>query len=106
MKKIDITSEIDTIKRQLIEKYHPEKIILFGSAAWGDTDEVNDLDFFIVKKDCPYYGIDRMRELDRIIDRDIAVDMIVYRPEEVAERLGLGDPFVKKIFREGRILYG
>jgi len=105
MTRTEIIGEIDSIRDQLIEKYRPEKIILFGSAAWGG-DEVNDLDFFIVKKDVPYYGVDRMRELDRLIKRHVAVDMIVYKPEEVEDRLALGDPFVKKIYREGKVLYG
>lgn len=34
---------IDDIKNRLVEKYKPEKIILFGSAAWGEG-EVNDID--------------------------------------------------------------
>jgi len=106
MHKIDITSEIDSIKNQLVEKYKPEKIILFGSAAWGEGGEVEDLDFFIIKKDIPYYGGDRLEELYRMLDTHVAVDYIVYKPEEVKERLALGDPFIKKIINEGTILYG
>lgn len=106
MKKIDITSEIENIKNQLVEKYRPEKIILFGSAAWGENDEVNDLDFFIIKKDVPYYGGDRINELYRLIDAHSAVDYIVYKPEEAEKWLALGDPFLKKIFTEGKVLYG
>lgn len=101
----DLLKEIDSIKKQLIEKYHPEKIILFGSAAWGDG-EVNDVDLLIIKSETPYYGIDRMRELDRLIKRNVAADMLVYRPDEIKERLALGDPFIKKVFKEGKVLYG
>ncbi len=105
MDKIKILKEINNITAQLIEKYKPEKIILFGSAAWGEG-EINDIDLLIVKSETPYYGIDRMRELDRIIERNIAADMLVYRPEEVDERLEMGDPFIKKILKEGKVLYG
>lgn len=105
MKRAIIFKEIDEIKNQLVEKYKPEKIILFGSAVHEDV-EVNDIDLFIIKKDVPYYGADRIRELYRLIDANVAVDYIVYKPEEVEERLSLGDPFVKKIFKEGKILYG
>lgn len=100
-----ILNEIESIKNQLIEKYKPEKIILFGSAAWGD-EEVNDIDLLIIKSDTPHYGIDRMRELDKLIERNIAADMLVYKPEEIKERLELGDPFIKKIFKDGKVLYG
>ena len=102
----EITSEIETIVRQIIRKYCPIKIILFGSAGRGEYDKVNDLDFLIIKKDVPLYGLDRMRELDGLIERNIAADMLVYRPDEFNERIKLGDPFIKTILREGRVLYG
>jgi len=105
MTKQTITQSLNNITAQLIQKYKPEKIILFGSAVWGE-DEVNDIDLLIIKSDTPYYGADRMRELDRLIKRDVAADMLVYRPEEIKERLELGDPFIKKIFKEGVVLYG
>jgi hypothetical protein len=64
------------------------------------------LDFLIIKDNVPFYGLDRMRELDELINRNIAVDMIVYRPEEIEDCLKLGDPFIKSIFKKGRVLYG
>lgn len=97
--------KIDALKDQLIKKYKPEKIILFGSSAWGKED-INDIDIFIVKRDVPHYGADRITELYRMMDVDAAVDYIVYKPEEAAERLSLGDPFIKKIYKEGKVLYG
>lgn len=106
MEEINISTEIQNIVEQIIHKYKPSKIILFGSAAKGEYDQVNDLDFLIIKKDVPLYGIDRMRELDGIIDRNIAADMLVYRPDEFEERIKLGDPFIKTILRVGRVLYG
>jgi hypothetical protein len=60
----------------------------------------------IIKQDVPLYGLDRMREVDELIDRNIASDMLVYRPDEYDERLRLGDPFIINISDEGRILYG
>jgi len=103
---MDIEKEIQSIATQLIEKYGPEKIIVFGSAAQKDRDQVNDLDFLIIKEDVPFYGIDRMRELDELIERTMAADMLVYRPDEFENRLRMGDPFLKTILREGLVLYG
>jgi uncharacterized protein len=105
MKKNKLLNEIENIKKQLIEKYKPEKIILFGSALGGGK-EINDIDFLVIKSDTPYYGIERIRELDRLIKRNIALDMLVYTPEEIEERLKIGDPFLRKIFKEGKVLYG
>jgi predicted nucleotidyltransferase len=106
MEERDILLEIQSILNQIIRKYHPQQIILFGSAGRGEYDKVNDLDFLIIKKDVPLLGLDRMRELDELIDRNIAADMLVYRPDEFEVRIKLGDPFIKTILREGRVLYG
>jgi predicted nucleotidyltransferase len=84
-----INQEIDSIVQQIVRKYHPIKIILFGSAARGDYEEANDLDFLIIKDDVPYLGIDRMRELDEIIKRIVAANMLVYRSAEFDERVAL-----------------
>ncbi len=102
----EITSEINTIAGQIVKKYRPMKIILFGSAGRQDYAQVNDLDFLIIKEDVPLNGLDRIRELDKLIDRNIAVDMLIYRPDEFDKRIELGDPFIKTILREGRVLYG
>lgn len=106
MKQDEIKKEIQSIVDQLIRKYDPLKIILFGSAGRGEYDKVNDLDFLIVKVDVPRQGLAGMRELDEIIERNIAADMLVYRPEELEDRIKLGDPFIKTILKEGRVLYG
>lgn len=47
MKKDVALKEIENIKNQLVKKYKPEKIILFGSAACGE-DEIHDIDLFIL----------------------------------------------------------
>jgi predicted nucleotidyltransferase len=98
--------EIESITKQIIEKYKPEKIILFGSAARGRLTRDSDVDFLIIKKQTPLYGVDRTRELSRMIERDIPVDLLVYRPEEFEKRLAMGDPFLKAILKEGKVVYG
>ena len=102
----NFTNEINRITEQIIEKYRPEKIILFGSAARGKFGPDSDADFLIIKKDTPLYGADRIRELSRMLDRNIPLDLLVYRPEEVEQRLKLGDPFLKAVLKEGKVLYG
>ncbi len=103
---VKVAEEIERITAQIIAKYAPERVILFGSAARGDLHPDSDVDFLIIKRDCPHFGADRIRELQRLIDRNIPVDFLVYRPEEFEHRLALGDPFLKAVLHEGRILHG
>lgn len=97
-------AETQNIIGQLIKLYKPQKIILFGSLA-KDTVNPRDIDLFIIKEDVPHFGVDRIRQLDRLIKYSLATDFIVYKPEEVEQRLKLGDPFVKAILEEGKVLY-
>ena len=97
---------IDDITAQLIEKYKPEKVILFGSAARGDSTPGSDVDLLIIKRDTPQYGADRIMEVSGLIERDVPVDFLVYRPEEFEKRLSLGDPFIELVLKEGKVLYG
>ena len=106
MTRAEVFSLIEDLKQQLVAKYAPEKIILFGSAVREDEEAVNDVDLFIIKDDVPRLGAERIRQLYRLIDTDLPVDYIVYRPTEIAERLSLGDPFVVGLLREGKVLYG
>jgi len=103
---LDISKEIQRITDQIIDKYKPDKIILFGSAARGELEPDSDADFLIIKKETPLYGADRIRQLSRMIDRNIPLDLLIYRPEEFEKRLQMGDPFLKTIIKEGKILYG
>ena len=47
--------------------YKPQKIILFGSLMRGNPKPGTDIDFFIIKKNVPNLGVDRIRQLDRLI---------------------------------------
>lgn len=106
MDKKQIEGEIENIVRQLIKKYKPQKIILFGSAARGEFGPNSDLDFAILKKDVPLNGIERRWQVRRLIRKSLPADFLVYRPEEFEIRLKMGDPFIKTISEEGLILHG
>ena len=53
MKQKEIILEIKNITDQIIRKYNPIKIILFGSAGRKEYDVITDLDFLIIKEDVP-----------------------------------------------------
>jgi len=101
----EIEQEIQKITQRIIEKYKPEKIILFGSYAWGKPEKSSDVDLFIVKNSKKERRF-RTTDVERIIrGRNLPVDILVYTPAEVKKRIFLGDFFVKRIFSEGKSLY-
>ena len=100
----------DVIK-QLVEiirdKYKPEMIILYGSYAWGNPTRHSDIDLFIVKNTRRTW-VDRFVKVKEIIfdpKRGIPVSPCVYTPQEVRERMQMGDQFVKEIFSRGITLF-
>ncbi len=99
-----ISRMVEKIKKE----YQPEKIILFGSYALGNAAKDSDIDLFIVKKTDARH-IDRAVKVCEIIDEEnclIGVDVLVYTPEELSHRLKIGDVFVEKVLKEGKVLYG
>lgn len=102
---IEIEKEINNISSQIAEKYQPEKIILFGSAARNNFTPDSDLDFFIIKDD-PRPGRERIFEVSGLFEHNVAVDVLVYTPKEIDQCLKWGDPFVKELLSSGKVIYG
>lgn len=110
MTRIQTKSEINKIKQILIDKYKPERIVLFGSFAWGKPNQDSDLDFLIIKKvQKPRPA--REQEVYRVLSdyhysaESLPVDIIVHTPDEAKKRLSLGDPFIKEILTRGQVIY-
>lgn len=89
----------------IIEKYQPDKILLFGSLATGEVHEWSDIDLVLIKEtDLNYF--DRLFEFKRLFDIDLATDVFIYTPEEFAERVEEDHYFmVDEILGKGRVIY-
>jgi len=89
-------------------EYAPERIILYGSFAYGVPDADSDIDLLIIKN-TPERPLDRRVRVRRIVDiRDPsypAFSPLVLTPEEVKRRLEMGDQFVQEILARGEVLY-
>ena len=97
--------EIKKITKQIVENYNPEKIILFGSFAYGNPTKDSDVDLFIIKE-TNKRKTDRHLEVDKILsDRNIPLDVLVYTPQEIKNRMLLEDFFVKNIIQQGKTIY-
>ena len=100
-----LRKELQRIVATLIDKYQPEKIILFGSLATDRIHEWSDIDLLIIKE-TEKRPLDRALEAYSLLDNyREPVDIIVYTPAEVELLLNEGSFFVADILTEGRILY-
>lgn len=97
--------KIKEVTLKIADNFQPEKIILFGSFAWGEPNENSDVDLFIIKK-TDLSTREVAREIDgSIFPRPFPMDIVVYKPEQVEERSRNNDFFIKDILTKGKILY-
>lgn len=97
--------KIPEIREGIVKEINPEKVVLFGSYAWGTPTADSDVDLFIVK-DTQKNIFERNREVGRIVfGNKIAIDVLVYTPKQLERREKMGDPFVRKIIGTGKIVY-
>jgi uncharacterized protein len=95
---------IAEITRLIVEQFRPQKIILFGSYAYGSPRPESDVDLLVVM-DTPLRTIEQAQKIRQYLDPLFGLDLVVYTPESLAQRLAWGDPFLLEIVARGKVLY-
>jgi uncharacterized protein len=95
---------IDQMVRVIADTFNPQRIILFGSYAYGHPVAESDIDLLVIM-DSPLREIDQAQEIRRVIKPLFALDILVFKPANLANRLSLGDPFLREIINKGKVLY-
>jgi predicted nucleotidyltransferase len=102
---LSVSEQIDRMAKRIVKRFHPEKIILFGSQARGDAGPDSDVDLLVVM---PVEGsIVELRLAIRaaLHSIPIPVDIIVTTPEDFAWRKDFVGTIEWPATREGRVLY-
>jgi predicted nucleotidyltransferase len=86
-----------------IRNWGVKKVILFGSMARGEVGRASDLDLLIIQETSERF-LDRPDAFYERIKPRVAMDILVYTPEEAA-RMQEDSSFVRRVLREGRVLY-
>lgn len=95
---------IKKICQRIAEEFKPEKIILFGSYAYGKPRPDSDIDLLVVM---PFEG-GHFHQAFRIRQRlalSLPMDLLVYTPEQLQYRLDIGDSFMREIVERGKVIY-
>lgn len=98
-------SKIRAAARKIARELKPEKIILFGSYAYGKPTEDSDVDLFVVMESDERWTKRHIQVSEVLSPRPFPVDIIVRTPMEVRERLQMDDCFIKEILGKGIVLY-
>jgi len=93
-----------------LKKAEPQKIILFGSYAYGIPNEDSDLDILVIKdieaEKVRDFRIDLKMKLWGIVQElNIPIDILVDSQKRINQRILNGDQFYKEIIAKGSVLY-
>ncbi|MCA1596296.1 MAG: nucleotidyltransferase domain-containing protein [Chloroflexi bacterium] len=98
------TDEIRSVAQEIGERFHAERVILFGSHGRGDAGPDSDVDLLVVMD---YRGASAAQALHIRLSLEFPwpVDLIVRSLDEIERRVRLRDYFLSDILREGKVLY-
>jgi predicted nucleotidyltransferase len=89
--------------RAIAERFHPEKIILFGSFASGTPHPDSDVDLLVIMP--ARNQLDQAFKIRWALCAPFPMDLIVRTPREVEWRLEEGESFLTDVMSRGKILY-
>ena len=89
--------------RRIAERFHPQKIILFGSYAYGAPHNESDVDLLVVM---PASDVVNMAiRIDLAFERPFSLDLIVRTPKQIEMGFRDNDWFLREIVEKGKLLY-
>jgi predicted nucleotidyltransferase len=97
-------ADIQELAGRIAREFDPEKIILFGSYAYGKPSPDSDVDLLVI---APVAGKSwrKAAEIRNRVRCRFPLDLLVRAPEEMRQRLNAGDPFLREIAERGVVLH-
>ena len=100
-----VQKKIEEMVRRIVERFHPDQIVLFGSYARGQAGPDSDVDLLVVMQ---VHGSKREAQLQvRLAIHDIHLpkDVIVVTPDQFERQRDIPGTIVRPAFLEGKVLY-
>jgi len=103
--KVSVGKSLRPAIQKIVAELNPEKIILFGSYAYGTPNPHSDVDLLVIMKTRASLK-ERSWAVSRLLlPRPFPVDILVKTPKEVKEAIEARDFFLKDILTRGKVLY-
>jgi predicted nucleotidyltransferase len=96
--------DIQGTVQQIVERFHPRKVILFGSYTQGIPTEDSDVDLLVVMEtdEKPLHAAAR---ISAAIDHPFSLDILVFRPSDLQASLERKGIFATEVVTKGIVLY-
>ncbi len=97
-------TDIQKLSDKIQREFKPDKIVLFGSYAWGTPHDDSDVDLLVI---LPYQGkawrmASSIREQ---VQSPFSLDILVRNTEQIHARLAINDSFFTDIMTRGKVVY-
>ncbi len=102
---VDTEDWLPEVVRRIVEVFDPQRILLFGSHAYGETGPDSDVDLLVVMESDERPAARSARIASVLLDVPFPMDILVRTPAELHYRLQIGDYFFREILERGRVLY-
>jgi predicted nucleotidyltransferase len=97
-------TDIRRVVQQIVERFHPQRILLFGSYAYGEPTSDSDVDL-LIEMETPLRNVEQAVEIRKAVDFPFPTDLLVRNSQQIAERLAMGDVFLQEVVTKGVTLY-
>jgi uncharacterized protein len=96
--------EISRLSEKIVKEFQPDRVILFGSHAYGTPGPYSDVDLLVI---LPFEGRNFWKSLEILnrVDPPFPVDLLARRPDDTARRYAEGDPLIREALDRGKVLY-
>ena len=102
---LQIESKLKDVTDRIVEAFDPDRIIIFGSHAYGQPTPDSDVDLLIIM-DSDERPAARTAQVSRALrPRPFPMDILVRNPDEIERRLEMGDYFIRQVLEQGRVIY-
>jgi uncharacterized protein len=100
----NLAAQVQHVGDRIVAEFKPEKIILFGSYAYGVPKRDSDLNLMVVMR----FEGDQLEKAVAILKRLnmlLPIDLLVRTPEQIEQRLKIGDRFIREVVERGKVVY-
>jgi predicted nucleotidyltransferase len=104
MKDMLTLEDIKAYSDEIVKKFDPDKIILFGSYAYGTPHVGSDVDMLVIMAH-EGNSIRKSVEIIYATNPRFGIDLLIRTPASLEKRLNMGDTFIRDILTKGKTLY-
>ena len=89
---------------EVVRRFRPELVVLFGSYAYGRPNADSDVDLLVVMRH-QGVGAEQAARIRQAVRSGFPLDLIVRSPANIRQRVKMGDSFIREILEKGQVLH-